>query len=191
VFAIKPSGVAYETLRPEDMVVVDLANRVVEGRLRPSSDTPTHAVMYQALQGIGGICHSHSPHAVAWAQACREIPVMGTTQADHLTTAVPVTEVMSDEAIRGNYEEQTGQQILQRLRGLDHHETEMVLVACHGPFTWGSSALKAVFNSKVLEELARIAWVTLSINPATPPLKQSLIDKHYQRKHGAAAYYGQ
>jgi L-ribulose-5-phosphate 4-epimerase len=191
VFAIKPSGVAYEVLQVQDMIVVDLSGRVVEGNLRPSSDTPTHAVLYRALDGIGGICHSHSPHAVAWAQACREIPVLGTTHADHLTTAVPVTEVMSDQAIEGDYEEQTGQQIVQRLRGLNHHEIEMVLVACHGPFTWGRSALKAVFNSKVLEEIARIAWITLSINPTTPPLKKSLIDKHYQRKHGASAYYGQ
>ena len=191
VFAIKPSGVAYEALRPDDMVVVDLANRVVEGQLRPSSDTPTHAVLYAALSGIGGICHSHSPHAVAWAQACREIPIMGTTHADHLTAAVPVTEVMSDEAIEGNYEEQTGQQIVRRLSGLDHRDIEMILVACHGPFTWGKNAAKAVFNSKVLDEIARIAWITLSINPAAPPMKKSLIDKHFQRKHGAAAYYGQ
>jgi L-ribulose-5-phosphate 4-epimerase len=191
VFAIKPSGVPYESLLPESMVIVDLDGRVVEGAGRPSSDTKTHAVLYRAFGDIGGICHSHSMYAVAWAQACREIPVFGTTHADHLTAAIPVTEPMSDAAIERDYEVETGVQIVERLRGLDHHEIEMIVVACHGPFTWGKTAQKAVYNSRVLEEIAQMAYLTQSINPAAPPIKDTLIAKHYLRKHGTGAYYGQ
>lgn len=191
VFAIKPSGVPYELLSSESMVIVDLDGRVVEGTGRPSSDTNTHAVLYRAFGDIGGICHSHSIYAVAWAQACCEIPVFGTTHADHLTTAIPVTAPMSDVAIERNYEVETGVQIVERLSGLDHREIEMIVVACHGPFTWGKTAQKAVYNSRVLEEIAQMAYLTQSINPAVPPIKQTLIAKHYLRKHGAAAYYGQ
>jgi L-ribulose-5-phosphate 4-epimerase len=139
VFAIKPSGVPYESLSSESMVIVDLEGRVVEGTPRPSSDTNTHAVLYRAFGDIGGICHSHSMYAVAWAQACCEIPVFGTTHADHLTTAIPVTAPMSDVAIERDYEVETGVQIIERLSGLDHREIEMIIVACHGPFTWGKA----------------------------------------------------
>lgn len=193
VIAIKPSGVPYAELKPADMVLVDLDNRILEGSLRPSSDTKTHTLLYRHFEKIGGICHTHSTYAVAWAQAMRPIPNLGTTHADHLIAAVPVTEVMSDDMIRGDYEHETGNQILNLFRneGLSPEEVEMVLVACHGPFTWGKDAAKAVYNAAVLEELARIAYLTLQINPMTPPIKQTLIDKHYFRKHGAQAYYGQ
>ena len=191
VFAIKPSGVPYDALSPDDMIVVDLEGHTVEGRGRPSSDTPTHAVLYRAFGDIGGICHSHSVYAVAWAQACREIPILGTTHADHLTAPVPVTRPMSDEAIERDYEIETGRQIVERMRELDHHEVEMIVVACHGPFTWGTTAHKAVYNSRVLEEIAHMAYLTETINPGAPQLKDTLIRKHYQRKHGVDAYYGQ
>jgi L-ribulose-5-phosphate 4-epimerase len=191
VFAIKPSGMPYDALTPEAMVLVDLDGNVLERHARPSSDTRTHAVLYRHFEGIGGVCHSHSMYATAWAQAVRDIPVLGTTHADHLTAPVPVTEPMSDEAIERDYEEETGNQIVERLRGLDHHEIEMIIVACHGPFTWGKNAAKAIYNSKVLEEIAQMAYLTLSINPGIGPLKKTLIDKHYLRKHGKSAYYGQ
>jgi L-ribulose-5-phosphate 4-epimerase len=191
VFAIKPSGVPYETLEVDSMVVVDLDGRVIEGAGRPSSDTKTHAVLYRAFGDIGGICHSHSMYAVAWAQACCEIPVFGTTHADHLAEPIPVTAPMNDEAIERDYEVETGVQIVERLRGMDHHEVEMIVVACHGPFTWGKTAHQAVYNSRVLEEIAQMAYLTRAINPVAAPIKDSLIRKHYLRKHGAKAYYGQ
>lgn len=191
VIAIKPSGMVYEELRAEDIVIVDLEGRVVEGRLRPSSDTPTHVLLYNCFPKIGGIAHTHSTYAVAWAQARRPIPIFGTTHADHLTTDVPCTEVMPDEMIAGDYEVETGKQILQTFSDLLYEEVEMVLVACHGPFTWGKTPEKAVYNSVILEELAKMALLTEQLNSGTPPLKQRLIDKHYQRKHGAHAYYGQ
>ena len=191
VFAIKPSGVPYGSLDAGSMVVVDLDGKVVEGRLRPSSDTRTHAVLYRSFRGIGGVCHAHSVHATAWAQAKRPIPVLGTTHADHLVHAVPCTEVMSDEMIRGDYEAETGNQIVQCFRDLSYKEIEMTLVACHGPFTWGKDAFKAVYNCVMLEELAKMAGQTLQINPRARPLKPSLIEKHFQRKHGSNAYYGQ
>ncbi len=191
VFAIKPSGVPYEKLTPDAMVVVDCENTVVEGDFRPSSDTKTHAVLYRMFPEIGGVCHTHSRYAVAWAQAVRPIPIFGTTHADHLTTDVPCTAVMSDEMIRGDYEEETGNQIIEAFRELSPAEVEMVLVACHGPFTWGATAEKALYNSIVLEELAHMAYLTEQINPDQPRLKDSLIAKHYERKHGKDAYYGQ
>lgn len=191
VFAIKPSGVPYEELSERDMIIVDLENRVVEGSLRPSSDTKTHACLYRNLHGIGGICHTHSTYAVAWSQAKRPIPIFGTTHADHLTVPVPVTEVMSDEAVDRDYEEETGNQILAAMNGLDPHEVEMVLVACHGPFTWGKDPGKAVYNSAVLEELARMALLTLTIDSDVGELKKTIREKHYRRKHGKNAYYGQ
>ena len=193
IVAIKPSGVPYSELKPDDMVLVDLDNTVVEGRKRPSSDTKTHVLLYRHFEKIGGICHTHSTYAVAWAQAMRAIPNLGTTHADHLVASVPVTEVMSDDMILGDYEHETGNQILNvfKKHNLSPEEVEMVLVACHGPFTWGKDAAKAVYNAAVLEELARIAYLTLQINPATPSIKQTLIDKHYFRKHGQGAYYGQ
>ena len=191
VFAIKPSGVAYELLKAEDMVVVDLEYQVVEGNLNPSSDTKTHAVIYRNFTGLGGVAHTHSPFAVAWAQAMKPIPIYGTTHADHLPGNVPCTAVMSDKMIKGDYEEETGNQILHAFKKLSPQEYEMVLVACHGPFTWGKSAAKAVYNSVVLEELAKMAYLTEQINPQVSSLKQGLIDKHYERKHGKNAYYGQ
>ncbi len=193
VVAIKPSGVPYVDLRPEDMVLVDLDHKIVEGSKRPSSDTKTHLLLYRSFEHIGGICHTHSTYAVAWAQAQKAIPNLGTTHADHLTASVPVTEVMSDEMIRGDYEHETGNQILNLFNRehLSAEEVEMVLVACHGPFTWGKNAAKAVYNAAVLEELAKMAFVTLQINPQVTSIKQSLIDKHYFRKHGKDAYYGQ
>lgn len=191
VFAIKPSGVPYADLRQEDMVIVDLENKVVEGALRPSSDTRTHAVLYRNFRGIGGICHTHSSYASAWAQAKKPVPILGTTHADHLTQDIPCTEVMSDEMIRGDYETETGNQIVQRFQNLSYKEIEMTLVACHGPFTWGATAQKALYNSIMLEEIATMAFITVQINPEIKTLKQALIEKHYQRKHGKNAYYGQ
>lgn len=193
IVAIKPSGVPYSQLKPADMVLVDLNNNVVDGTLRPSSDTKTHTLLYRHFAHIGGVCHTHSTHAVAWAQAMRPIPNLGTTHADHLVSHVPVTAVMTDEMILGDYEHETGNQILDLFRQeqLSPEEVEMVLVACHGPFTWGKTAAKAVYNATVLEEIAHMAYLTLQINPQTPPIKQTLKDKHYFRKHGAQAYYGQ
>jgi L-ribulose-5-phosphate 4-epimerase len=191
VFAIKPSGVPYASLTVEAMVVVDLACTVIEGRLRPSSDTRTHAVLYKNFPGIGGVCHTHSSFATAWAQAKRPIPILGTTHADHLTQAIPCTEVMSDGMIRGDYETETGNLIVQCFRDLSPQEIEMTLVACHGPFTWGENAQKALYNSAMLEACAKMAFLTTQINSEIQPLKPTLIEKHYRRKHGSDAYYGQ
>jgi L-ribulose-5-phosphate 4-epimerase len=193
VFAIKPSGVPYESLRAEDIVVLDFNNNVVSGHLRPSSDTKTHAFLYKHWADIGGICHTHSTYAVSWAQAQRDIPNFGTTHADHLTPDIPCAPPMSDELIQGDYEHNTGQQILDCFeeKGLSYREVEMVLLGNHGPFTWGKDASKAVYNSKVLEEIARMAYLTLQINPQAARLKPALIQKHYERKHGKDAYYGQ
>ncbi|KAA6441501.1 L-ribulose-5-phosphate 4-epimerase [Dyadobacter flavalbus] len=193
VVAIKPSGIPYSKLTVQDIVIVDLENNVVEGKMRPSSDTKTHTLLYKNFPSIGGVCHTHSTYAVAWAQAIMPIPNLGTTHADHLTPSVPVTEVMSDEMIRRDYELETGNQILDIFtkKGLSPEEVEMVLVACHGPFTWGKDPGKAVYNSVVLEEIAKMAFLTLQINPSAQAIKQSLVDKHYFRKHGKDAYYGQ
>ncbi len=193
VFAIKPSGVAYSELKVDDMVMVNLEGQVVEGKMRPSSDTMTHAVLYKAFPRLGGIVHTHSTYAVAWAQAKRAVPIYGTTHADHLAGDIPVTEVMTDEMIKGDYEEQTGYQILNALRdqNLSVDEVQMILVASHGPFTWGKTPEKAVYNAAVLEELCRMALFTEQIDPRAGRMKQALIDKHYLRKHGKDAYYGQ
>jgi L-ribulose-5-phosphate 4-epimerase len=191
VFAIKPSGVPYASLTADAMVVVGLDGKVVEGRLRPSSDTKTHSVLYKNFPGIGGVCHTHSAHAVAWAQAKKPVPILGTTHADHLAQAIPCTEVMTDEMIKGDYETETGNQIVQRFKNLSFIEIEMTLVACHGPFTWGMTAQKALYNSIMLEEIAKMAYIAFQIDPNIQPLKQALIEKHYRRKHGAQAYYGQ
>ena len=193
VFAIKPSGVPYRDLRPEDMVIVDFDNNIVEGTKRPSSDTKTHAVLYKHWEHIGGIVHTHSTYATAWAQTQQDIPIFGTTHADHLTVDVPCAPVMSDEMIKGDYEYQTGFQILEafKAKGLPPEEVEMVLVANHAPFTWGKTVDKAVYNSAVLEELARMACLTRQLRPDAPRLKAALIEKHYERKHGANVYYGQ
>ncbi|MEQ9219138.1 MAG: L-ribulose-5-phosphate 4-epimerase [Cyclobacteriaceae bacterium] len=193
VFAIKPSGVPYEVLKPEDIVILDLDNKVVEGKLRPSSDTKTHAFLYNHWEGIGGIAHTHATYSVAWAQAQKDIPIFGTTHADHLTTDIPCAPPMKDEYIEGDYEHMTGHQILDCFvdKDLNYQEVEMVLLGNHGPFAWGKNAKKAVYNSKVLEEVARMAFLTLQINPEAPRLKEALIKKHYERKHGKDAYYGQ
>jgi len=189
--AIKPSGIPYHDLKVQDIVVVDLDNNVVEGRLRPSSDTRTHTYLYRSFPEIGGIVHTHSTYAVAWAQALKPIPLLGTTHADLLPADVPCTGIMSDEMIEGDYEEETGKQIVDVFTNRSYKDVPMVLVGGHGPFTWGETPEKALHHSQMLEELARMAVLTLQINPAPPRLKQSLIDKHFLRKHGPDAYYGQ
>ncbi|KKN94179.1 hypothetical protein LCGC14_0190030 [marine sediment metagenome] len=193
VFAIKPSGVPYEVLKPENMVIVDFDNNIIEGELRPSSDTKTHAYLYKNWDDIGGIAHTHAMYSVAWAQAQNDIPIFGTTHADHLTADIPCAAPMNDKLISGNYEHNTGIQILDcfKEKGLSHTEVEMILISNHGPFTWGKDAAKAVYNSKVLETIAQMATLALQINPKAPKLKDSLIKKHYERKHGNNAYYGQ
>ena len=193
VFAIKPSGVPYEDLTVEKMVVVDFNNNIIEGTLRPSSDTKTHAVLYSNWDHIGSIVHTHSTYATAWAQSQRPIPIYGTTHADHNTVDIPCAPPMDDTMIEGDYEYQTGLQIINHFNSLhfNYKEVEMVLVGNHAPFTWGKDANKAVYNAAVLEELARMAYLTEQINPSAPKLKDALIKKHYERKHGANSYYGQ
>lgn len=191
VMAIKPSGVPYDELEVDHLVVVDLEGTVVEGKLRPSSDTPTHIVLYRNWKGLGGIVHTHSTYATGWAQARAPIPIYGTTHADHLAEDVPCTEVMSDRAVENDYEIETGNQILDCFKGRDPLKVPMVLVAGHAPFTWGTTPDKAVYNAAVLEELAKMAFVTKSIDPNAERLPQSLINKHFERKHGQRAYYGQ
>lgn len=191
VIAIKPSGVPYDELQVDDLVVLDLEGKVVEGKLRPSSDTATHLVLYRHWPGIGGIVHTHSSYATGWAQARLPIPLYGTTHADHLDEDVPCTAVMSDRAVENDYEVETGNQILECFRGRDPHKTPMVLVAGHAPFTWGKTPEKAVYNAAVLEELARMAFVTRTLDQAAARLPDSLIRKHFERKHGKRAYYGQ
>lgn len=191
VVAIKPSGVDYERMSIEDMVVVDLEGKVVEGELRPSSDTRTHLVLYRAFQGIGGIVHTHSTYATGWAQARMPIPILGTTHADHLAEDVPCTAIMDERAVESDYETETGNQILACFRDRNPLHSPMVLVAGHGPFTWAETPGKAVYNAVVLEELAKMAFVTLAIHPDAPRLPDHLVRKHFERKHGKAAYYGQ
>jgi L-ribulose-5-phosphate 4-epimerase len=191
VFAIKPSGVPYEKLTAADMVVLDLQCKTVEGTLRPSSDTKTHAALYQTWKGVGGIVHTHSTYATAWAQARLPIPIMGTTHADHLAEDVPCTEIMSAEAVGGDYEAETGTQIIDCFKRRDPHQTPMVLVAGHGVFAWGKTAEKAVYHAVVLEELAKIASITRSLAPQAGRLPEYLVRKHFERKHGKSAYYGQ
>jgi L-ribulose-5-phosphate 4-epimerase len=193
VFAIKPSGVPYATLRAEDIVILDFEANVVEGNKRPSSDTKTHAVLYKHWDKIGGIVHTHSTYATAWAQTQLDIPILGTTHADHLTVDVPCAPPMDDAMIQGNYEYETGFQIINdfKRRSYSYEEVEMILVGNHAPFTWGKTVEKAVYNSAVLEEVARMAYLSITIRPDVPRLKEALIQKHYQRKHGTGAYYGQ
>lgn len=193
VFAIKPSGVPYDELSPEKMVIVDFNGKTIEGDLRPSSDTLTHAVLYKCWEHINGIVHTHSTYATAWAQSQRSIPIFGTTHADHLTTDIPCAPPMDDKMISGDYEYQTGYQIMDcfKDKGIDYREVEMVLVGNHAPFTWGKTAEKAVYNSAVLEAVAQMAYLTEQINNSAPRLKDSLIKKHYERKHGPDSYYGQ
>jgi len=191
IIAIKPSGVRYEDLRPESVVIVDLEGRVVEGRLKPSSDTATHLELYKSFPAVGGVCHTHSMYATMWAQARRSIPCFGTTHADSFYGPIPVTDVMTDEEVGGPYEENTGTVIVRRFAGIDPMTIPAVLVANHGPFTWGPSPEKAVENAVVLEQVAKMAFGTIQVNPGQPPIGQTLLDRHYLRKHGRGAYYGQ
>lgn len=191
VIAIKPSGVAYEVMKPEDMVIVDLDNNIVEGNLRPSSDTKTHTHLYRHFETIGGITHTHSTYATAWAQTQQAIPCYGTTHADYAYGEIPCTAVMTDEQIERDYEEETGVQITDCFKNLNPKEVPMVIVAGHAPFTWGKNAAEAVYHAVILEEIARMAYLTKTLQQNTPPLKQGIVDKHYLRKHGKNAYYGQ
>jgi L-ribulose-5-phosphate 4-epimerase len=188
---IKPSGVAYDKLRPKDLVVTDLDGKTVEGALRPSSDLPTHVALYKAFPKIGGVAHTHSRYATAWAQAGREIPCFGTTHADYFRGAVPVTEVLKREEIASHYEWNTGQAIVRRFAGVDPLAMRAVLVAGHAPFCWGTHAADASHVAWMLEEVAQMAFSTLAINPEAQPLSDALCEKHFLRKHGASAYYGQ
>ncbi|MBE6181584.1 MAG: L-ribulose-5-phosphate 4-epimerase [Rikenellaceae bacterium] len=187
---IKPSGVEYDNMKAEDMVVVDLDGNVVEGRLRPSSDTPTHLAIYRHFPEVGGVVHTHSTYATAWAQAGLSIPNIGTTHADTFHCDIPCTEEMSREQITMAYEAATGDIIADAFVGKDPMHTPAVLVKHHGPFTWGKSADEAVYNAVVLEEVARMASITVALNPKVE-MNADLIEKHYERKHGANAYYGQ
>jgi L-ribulose-5-phosphate 4-epimerase len=192
LIAIKPSGVPYEKMTPADMVIVDLDGRVVEGALRPSSDLPTHVALYRAFPSVGGVVHTHSRHATAWAQACREIPCFGTTHADYFYGPVPVTVPLTPAEIESEYEANTGVAIIRLMEGgRDPLGCPAALVAGHGPFTWGQSAADAAHMAAIVEELAAIACQTLAINPAALPISEPLRDKHYFRKHGPKAYYGQ
>jgi L-ribulose-5-phosphate 4-epimerase len=192
LMVIKPSGVSYETMKPAHMVVVSLeTGAVVEENLKPSSDTPTHRVLYQAFPAIGGVVHTHSLCATAWAQAGRELPTLGTTHADTFHGAVPCTRRLKPLEIRRNYEAHTGQVIVERFRRKDPLHVPGVLVASHGPFTWGRNAHEAVHNAEVLEFVARLAIETLRLNPKAPTMQRTLLDKHFLRKHGPKATYGQ
>ncbi|MBE2205210.1 MAG: L-ribulose-5-phosphate 4-epimerase [Chthoniobacterales bacterium] len=191
VFAIKPSGVDYPALRAKDMVVVDFEGRVVEGRLRSSSDTPTHRRLFLAFPDIRAVVHTHSRNAVAFAQAGRPIPCLGTTHADYFYGEVPVTRTMTPEEVRGDYEWETGNVIVERFRDRDPQEMAAVLVRNHGPFVWGPGGAQAVERALALEIVAEMAMKTLQLAPETPSIPQALLDKHYKRKHGATAYYGQ
>jgi len=188
---IKPSGVNYETMKPEDLVVVDLDGRTVEGLLRPSSDLPTHIILYKAFQAIGGIAHTHSRSATAWAQAQREIPCFGTTHADYFDGPVPVTRPLSPQEIKKNYEQNTGLAIVRCMRRRDPLGHPGVLVAGHAPFCWGASPAEAAHNAVVLEEIAAMASETIRANPKARPISKALHEKHFFRKHGSTAYYGQ
>ncbi len=189
--AIKPSGLAYDGMEAEDIVLVDLDGKVVEGRLKPSSDTPTHLRLYRAFPGTGGVAHCHSEWATAFAQARREIPCLGTTHADHFHGPVPVTRLQTAAEVKKDYEGATGDVIVARFRGLDPRAVPGVLVAGHGPFTWGATPAEAVANSLALERVAKMAWLALRLNPGLKPLPDHLRCKHHERKHGPAAYYGQ
>ena len=188
---IKPSGVEYEKMTKEDMVVVDLEGNVVEGNLRPSSDTATHIELYKNFKDIKGIVHTHSTYATIWAQAGINLPALGTTHADYFYGDIPCTRKMTKEEIESNYEKETGKVIVERFSNINPNDMKAVLVNCHGPFTWGESPLKAVENSVVLEEVAKMALNSKIINNTLESMDQSLLDKHFLRKHGKNAYYGQ
>ena len=192
LMVIKPSGVEYDALKPSDLVVVDLeTGKTVEGDLNPSSDTDTHLVLYRAFQNIGGVVHTHSRWATIFAQAGRGVPVLGTTHGDYFYGEIPCTRRMTAEEIGGRYELETGNVIVERFRHLDPDSVPAVLVHSHGPFCWGKDAKEAVHNAVVLEEVAFMAWHNLALDAALPPMQQELLDKHFLRKHGKNAYYGQ
>jgi L-ribulose-5-phosphate 4-epimerase len=188
---IKPSGVPYEEMKPEHMVVTDLEGKIVEGNLRPSSDLPTHLVLYRAFPEIGGVAHTHSEYATSWAQARRPIPCFGTTHADYFHAPVPVTAVMADGEIASEYEKNTGHAIVRAFEKMGYTSVPAVLVANHGPFAWGPDPGAAAHNAVILEAVARMAYFTIAINPGAKPIDGGLHDKHYLRKHGSNAYYGQ
>ena len=199
---IKPSGVDYDTMKPSDMVVVDLDGKVVEGELNPSSDTPTHLVLYRAFPNIGGVVHTHSTYATAWAQAGVDIPSIGTTHADYFHDDIPCTRNMKRSEVFGEYEKETGNVIVERFKGMNPDDTPAVLVRNHGPFAWGKDADNAVHNAVVLEQVAKMASISLSVSTSDklkttyvrgfgPKMNKLLIEKHYSRKHGPNAYYGQ
>ena len=191
LIVIKPSGVPYERMTVADMVVADLDCRIVEGSLKPSTDLDTHAAIYRAFPSVGGVAHTHSRHATSWAQARREIPCFGTTHADYFHGPVPVTDPLTPEEIDGGYEANTGVAIVRRLAGCDPLGCPAVLVAGHAPFCWGKSPAEAAHNAVIVEELAAMAWQTLTINPGAQPISEALRDKHHFRKHGPTATYGQ
>lgn len=187
---IKPSGVSYDDMKPDDMVVIDIEGKIVEGRLKPSSDTPTHIEIYKAFAEVGGVVHTHSTYATAWAQAGKDIPIIGTTHADYFSDDIPCTEDMTDEQVFGEYEKDTGTVIVDRFKDLNPMHIPGVLVKNHGPFSWGKNADSAVYNSKVMEEVAHMAFIAYSVNPKLT-MNKALVTKHFERKHGANAYYGQ
>ena len=189
--AIKPSGVEYDELTPDKIVVLDLQGNIVQGDLKPSSDTPSHLELYRSFDAVGGVCHTHSRYATMWAQACREIPCFGTTHADYFYGPVPVTSVMTAEEIKENYELNTGKVIVRRFTEIDPMQMPAVLVANHGPFTWGKDGHDAVENAVVLEQVAEMALGTVQVSAQQAAVSQALLDKHYLRKHGENAYYGQ
>jgi len=191
IVAIKPSGVSYEELTTDKIALVDLAGKIVEGNLKPSSDTPTHLELYRSFNAIGGICHAHSLSATVWAQACREIPCLGTTHADYFYGAVPVTRPLTKKEIQNDYELNTGKAIVKRFSKIDPMQMQAALVANHGPFSWGKTAGQAVEAMVILEEIATMAMRTLVLNSKQRQISKELLDKHYLRKHGEGAYYGQ
>ena len=193
VFAIKPSGVEYDQLKPESMVVLDLDGKIVDGKLKPSSDTKTHMVLYRDFDEIYGITHTHSPYACAWAQTGKSVPIFGTTHADHCARGIPCTAFMPQEAVKNNYELETGNLIIKTFKdeNLSAAEINMVLVAGHGPFAWGPNAAKSVYHCVILEEVCKMALLTVTIAPNALTLPEHIIRKHWERKHGEDAYYGQ
>lgn len=190
LIVIKPSGVSYETMTADDMVIVDLDGKVVDSRLKPSSDTATHIEIYKAFEGVGGVVHTHSTFATAWAQAGRDIPNIGTTHADYFHDAIPCTESMTREEVEGNYEKETGTVIVRRFASLNPIHTPGVLVKNHGPFAWGKDAADAVHNAVVMEQVAKMASIAFAANPNLT-MNPLLVEKHFNRKHGKNAYYGQ
>jgi L-ribulose-5-phosphate 4-epimerase len=190
LIVIKPSGVSYESMKPEDMVVIDLEGKVAEGRFKPSTDAPTHILLYKTYEEIGGIVHTHSSYATSWAQASRPIPPFGTTHADHFYGEVLCTRLLTDKEIKSNYESNTAKVIVETLGSVNPLTIPSVLVNSHGPFSWGSDAEHAVYNAVALEEIARMAFYTILLG-RSEPVNKSLLDKHFQRKHGDGAYYGQ